>query len=426
MLSLQYIREHEAELRQAMANRHTETPLDRILELDSLRRELLQEREALQAQRNQLSSQIGKADPATRQSLIDQTRGMSARISELEPQVKEIEGELDALLLQMPNVPDPSVVVGANESDNLEVRRWGTKRQFDFTPKPHWELGEALGIVDFERGANLAGSRFEALIGDGATLSRALANLMLEIHLGEHGYTEVSPPYLVKPEVMVGTGQLPKFGDDAYQIESDELYLIPTAEVPVTNLHRGEILPPDVLPIKYVAYSACFRREAGAAGRDTRGLIRRHQFHKVEMVKFAEPEQALDELESMVRDAESILQALELPYRVMLLCTGDMGFTSRKTYDLEVWMPGLDRYVEISSCSTCGDFQARRADIKFRRTAGAHAELVHTLNGSGLAVGRTIAALLENYQHENGSVEIPEALHGAFGGRTELAAPRFH
>jgi seryl-tRNA synthetase len=426
VLSLQYIREHEAELRQAMANRHTETPLDRILELDSLRRELLQEREALQAQRNQLSSQIGKADPATRQSLIDQTRGMSARISELEPQVKEIEGELDALLLQMPNVPDPSVVVGANESDNLEVRRWGTKRQFDFTPKPHWELGEALGIVDFERGANLAGSRFEALIGDGATLSRALANLMLEIHLGEHGYTEVSPPYLVKPEVMVGTGQLPKFGDDAYQIESDELYLIPTAEVPVTNLHRGEILPPDVLPIKYVAYSACFRREAGAAGRDTRGLIRRHQFHKVEMVKFAEPEQALDELESMVRDAESILQALELPYRVMLLCTGDMGFTSRKTYDLEVWMPGLDRYVEISSCSTCGDFQARRADIKFRRTAGAHAELVHTLNGSGLAVGRTIAALLENYQHENGSVEIPEALHGAFGGRTELAAPRFH
>src|SRR5579871_1516398 len=338
-----------------MATRHAQTPLDRILELDGRRRSLLQEREALQARRNQLTAQIGKADPSARQRLIDDTRSMSTRIGELEREGKEVEAELDAMLLQMPNVPDPSVVIGADEHDNVEVRRWGQPREFTFTPKPHWEIGEALGIVDFERGAAISGSRFEALIGDGATLSRGLASLMLDLHIQEHGYTEVSPPYLVKPEAMVGTGQLPKFGEEAYLVESDDLYLIPTAEVPVTNLHRGEILPPGVLPIKYVAYSACFRREAGAAGRDTRGLIRRHQFHKVEMVKFTEPEHSLEELESMVGDAEAVLQRLGLAYRVMLLCTGDMGFTSRKTYDLEVWMPGLERFVEISSCSSCWD-----------------------------------------------------------------------
>lgn len=419
MLSLQFIREHEAEVRQAMADRRAETPLDRVLELDRQRRATLQELETLRGQRNQRSALIGGCnDPAERQRLIDETRDMSARIAQLEPLVKGIDQELEDVLLQMPNVPHPSVPVGRDASDNVEIRQWNEPPQFDFPPRPHWEIGERLGIIDFERGAKLAGSRFPALVGAGAALSRALINLMLDMHIHEHGYTEVSPPYLVRPEIMEGTGQLPKFADDLYYVERDDLYLVPTAEVPVTNFHRGEILDGAMLPLRYCSYTACFRREAGAAGRDTRGLIRVHQFDKVELVKLAAPETSLDELDSMVRDAEAVLQRLGLPYRVVVLCTGDLGFGMQKTYDLEAWMPGQDRYVEISSCSSAGDFQARRADIKFRRGAGAHAELVHTLNGSGLAVGRTIAALLESYQRADGSVELPPALERYMGNLT--------
>lgn len=416
MLTAQYIREHVDEVRQAMANRHADTPLDRILELDVRRREVLRELEALRGERNQRSARIGAAAPSERQELIDETRAMSTRIAELEPAARDVDAEFEDLLLQMPNIPDDSVPIGVDAEDNVEVRQWGERPNLTFPARPHWEVAEQLGIVDFERGAKIAGARFEALIGHGAALARALRTFMLDMHIWEHGYTEVAPPYLVKPEVMVGTGQLPKFGDEAYFLERDDLYLIPTAEVPLINLHRDEILDGERLPIRYSASSACFRREAGAAGRDTRGLIRRHQFEKVEMVKLTAPEESPSELESMTANAEAVLQRLGLAYRVVLLCTGDMGFTTRKTYDIEVWMAGEQRYVEISSCSDCGDFQARRADIKFRRTAGAHAEYVHTLNGSGLPIGRTMAALLERYQREDGSVEVPDALQPYMGG----------
>jgi len=423
MLSVQFLREHEAEVREALRNRRSDAPLDRVLELDARRRAELQEVETLRAERNQITSRIAAAkDPAERQGLITQNKAVSARIGELEPEVRQIDAELEALLLEIPNIPDPSVPTGADADENVEVRRWGEIPTFDFEPQPHWTIGEQLGIIDFERGAKIAGSRFQALVGEGAALSRALISLMLDLHVREHGYTEVAPPYLVKPESMLGTGQLPKFGEEAYHLEADDLYLIPTAEVPVTNLHREEILDGTLLPIRYCAYSACFRREAGAAGRDTRGLIRVHQFDKVEMVKISPPESALDELEGMVADAEAVLQRLGLSYRVVLLCTGDMGFTSRKTYDLEVWMPGQARFVEISSCSTCGDFQARRANIKYRPTPGAHAEYVHTLNGSGLAVGRTMAALLETYQQGDGTVAVPPALQPHLGGRTRIGS----
>jgi seryl-tRNA synthetase len=407
-----------------MANRRAEPPLDQILGLDHRRREILQEVEGLRAQRNQISSQIGTAGGGDRQHLIDQTRDFSARLATLEPEIKDLDDQLDALLLQVPNLPHPSVPIGRDESENIEVRRWGTPHSADVVPRPHWEIGEQLGIIDSERGAKLAGSRFHVLVGQGAALSRALISYMLDLHVREHGYVEIAPPYLVRPEVMVGTGQLPKFAEDAYFLERDDLYLIPTAEVPVTNLHRGEILEPEMVPVRYCAFTPCFRREAGAAGRDTRGLIRVHQFDKVEMVKLVMPEHAEDELEAMVRDAEEVLQGLGLSYRIITLCTGDLGFSMAKTYDLEVWMPGQDRYVEISSCSMAGDFQARRADIKFRRSAGAHAEYVHTLNGSGLAVGRTIAALLETYQREDGLVEVPPVLRGYLGGIEAMGAPK--
>ena len=422
MLSLQYIREHGDLVRAALERRHVETPLTRILDVDARRRQLLQELEAERGQRNQRSSRIGTTkDPAARQALIDETRSMSSRIGELEPAVKQIEADLDALLLQMPNLPDESIPDGEDAEDNVEVRAWGQPRVFGYPARPHWEIGEELGIIEFERGVKISGSRFQALVGDGAALSRALISLMLEMHIAEHGYTEIAPPYLVRPEAMLGTGQLPKFEDEAYRIERDELYLIPTAEVPLINLHRAEIFEPEVLPIRYCAYSACFRREAGAAGRDTRGLIRVHQFDKVEMVQFVAPKDASAALEAMTGHAEAVLQRLGLPYRIMILCSGDLGLNSRKTYDLEVWMPGQARFVEISSCSTMGDFQSRRADIKYRPEAGAHAEYVHTLNGSGLAVGRTMAALLETYQQEDGTVEIPTALRAYLGGRERLS-----
>jgi seryl-tRNA synthetase len=421
VLSMQFIREHEDRVREGMRARNAETSLERILEVDRQRREILKELEALRGERNQRSAKIGGAkDPAVRQQLIDETRGMSSRIGELEPEVKGFEEELESLLSQLPNLPDPSVPIGEDESGNVEVRRWGEPRIFEFEVLPHWDVAERLGIIDFERGARLAGSRFSALVGTGAQLSRALITFMLELHTTEHGYTEIAPPYLVKPEILYGTGQLPKFQDDLYRLANDDLYLIPTAEVPITNLHREEIIEPGKLPYLYCAHTPCFRREAGAAGRDTRGLIRVHQFDKVEMVKLVTPDRSLAELESMLENAETVLRRLELPYRVLELCTGDLGFSASKTYDLEVWMPGQNRYVEISSCSTCADFQARRADIKYRPAVGAHADYVHTLNGSGLAVGRTLAAILETNQRLDGGIDIPLALRSYLGGRSEV------
>ena len=421
MLSLQLIRECEEAVRRGLAARGAEDLLEPILALDANRRSLLQEVEGLRAQRNQRSAGIGATrDANQRQRLIDETRLMSARIGEIDPEVRRVESDLEARLYELPNLPDATVPVGPDESANVEVRQWGAIPGYDFEPRPHWEIGEQLGIIDFERGARLGGSRFHALVGDGAALSRALIAFMLDLHVHEHGYLEVAPPYLVKPEIMLGTGQLPKFAEEAYFLERDDLYLIPTAEVPLTNLHRGEILDGATLPLRYSAHTPCFRREAGAAGRDTRGLIRVHQFDKVEMVVISQPERALDELEQMVSHAEAVLQRLGLAYRVVLLCSGDMGFSAAKTYDLEVWMPGQGRYVEISSCSTCADFQARRADIKFRREAGSHAELVNSLNGSGVAIGRAMAAILETYQTADGGVEVPEALRPYLGGRSAL------
>ena len=416
MLNPRLIREETDRVRQAMADRHASAPIEQILALDVERRRLLTETESLRARRNAVSQQISrtKEKPA---ALIAEMREVGDRIKQEEQQVNQIEAELNELMLYVPNVPDPTVPVGADESENVEIRRWGTPRAFDFTPRPHWDIGEDLGDIDFARGAKISGPRSWVLKRDVARLSRALVAWMIDLHVEEDGYTEVLTPYLVKRECMVGTGQLPKFADEAYAVNSDEMYLIPTAEVPVTNLHREEILSADELPKYYVSYSACFRREAGAAGRETRGLIRVHQFEKVEMVKLVKPETSADELEKLVGNAEKVLQRLNIPYRVLLLCTGDLGFSSAKTYDPEAWFPGIGGYREISSCSTFGDFQARRANIRYRPTANAKPEFVHTLNGSGLAVGRTLAAVLENYQQADGSVVIPDVLQPYMGGR---------
>ncbi|MCS6802232.1 MAG: serine--tRNA ligase [Chloroflexota bacterium] len=413
MLPLAYLREHADAVRTMLAHRGTDAPLDRILALDERRRAIIAENEALKQRRNEVSRQIGR-DKERLAALRDEMRRVGDRIKALDDEQRAIEAELDDLLLRVPNVPHSSVPIGATAEDNVVVRVWGERPTFPFPPRPHWEIGEALGILDLPRAAKISGSRFVLLRGAGAALERALITFMLDVHIREHGYTEVWPPYLVEPKAMVGTGQLPKFAGDFYQTQ-DGLSLIPTAEVPVTNLHREEILEPGTLPIRYVAFTPCFRTEAGSAGRDTRGMIRVHQFDKVELVKFVVPETSYDELESLTRDAEAILQRLGLHYRTVVLCTGDLGFASAKTYDLEVWMPGQDRYVEISSCSNFEAFQARRARIQFRRDAGARAEYVHTLNGSGLAVGRTLAAVLETYQQPDGSVLVPEALRPYLG-----------
>ncbi|HZU07092.1 MAG TPA: serine--tRNA ligase [Chloroflexota bacterium] len=428
MLSLQFIREHPDLVREGIAKKGMEAPLDEILELDKRWRAVQSELESLKAQRNQLQAEIGRQkDPVQRQAAINATRGLSARIRELEPEADALRARLEELLLFVPNLPHASVPVGSDESANVVVRRWGEPRQFDFPPRHHADLGEELGLIDFQRGAKISGTRFSVLCGVGARLARALITFMLDLHTTEHGYREVYPPYLVRASTMVGTGQLPKFAADMYRTEATEeqeaLYLIPTAEVPVTNLHAGEILEPGTLPIYYVAYSACFRREAGAAGRETRGLIRVHQFDKVELVKLVEPETSYDELERLVRDAEAVLQRLELPYQVRLLCTGDMSFASAKTYDPEVWMPSLGRYVEVSSCSNFEDFQARRIGLQYRPAVGARARYLHTLNGSGLAVGRTLAAILENYQQADGSVIVPRALRPYMGGLERITRP---
>jgi seryl-tRNA synthetase len=420
MLDLRLIRERPEWVKERikLKGENADSEIDRILELDKKRRELLVEVEALKHERNVVSEEIARRKRSGEQvqELIENMRALSERIKQLDAMVSEIEKEINQLLLVIPNIPHESVPIGSDENDNVEVMRWGEPRKFDFEPKPHWEIAQNLGLIDFERGVKLSGSRFYVMTGLGAKLERALISFMLDLHVEKHGYIEVFPPFMVRRDCMIGTGQLPKFEIEAYVCERDDLWLIPTAEVPVTNLHRDEVLERDMLPLKYVAYSACFRREAGAAGKDTRGIIRVHQFNKVELVKFVEPERSYEELESLVRDAVEVLELLGLPYRVVEICTGDLGFAASKKYDPEVWMPGQGRFVEVSSCSNFEDFQARRANIRYRPAKGAKPRYVHTLNGSGLAVGRTLAALLENYQQEDGSVIIPEVLRPYMGG----------
>ena len=419
MLDLKLIRNNPDLVRESLINRGEDAaPLDELLTLDEKHRKVLAEVEELRSRRNKVSQEIAQykrkgQDPG---DILEQMRDVSDQIKELDGEIRELGDQINALLLRMPNIPHSSIPVGPTEAENVEVRRWGSPRKFDFEPKPHWDLGVDLGILDFERAGKVTGARFAFLKGLGAKLERAVINFMLDLHTREHGYTEIFPPFMANETSMIGTGQLPKFGEDMFKCEGSGYYLIPTAEVPVTNYHRDEILEGDALPLHYVAYSACFRAEAGAHGRDTRGLIRQHQFNKVELVKFVKPENSYDELEKLVGDAETVLQRLGLPYRVVMMCTGDVGFAAAKKYDPEVWMPSYDRYVEISSCSNFEDFQARRANIRFRPGPGEKPEFVHTLNGSGVAAGRTVAAILENYQLPDGSVEIPAALRPYMGG----------
>jgi seryl-tRNA synthetase len=418
MLDVKYLRNHFQEVKEKLLKRGEDlTNIDRFEELDKKRRGLIAKAEELKNKRNEVSQQIAvlKREKKDADHLIAEMRDVGDRIKAMDDEIRQVEEELNALLLSIPNVPHESVPVGKSEEDNVEVRKWGEPRSFSFEPKPHWDIAEQLGILDFERAAKVTGSRFVFYKGLGARLERALINFMLDVHIEEFGYQEILPPYLVNRASMTGTGQLPKFEEDAFRIETDDYFLIPTAEVPVTNLHRDEILSAEDLPIYYVAYSACFRAEAGSAGRDTRGLIRQHQFNKVELVKFVKPEDSYDELEKLTNQAERILQLLGLPYRVVCLCTGDLGFSSAKTYDIEVWLPSYGTYREISSCSNFEAFQARRANIRFRREPKAKPEYVHTLNGSGLAIGRTVAAILENYQQEDGTVVIPEVLRPYMG-----------
>lgn len=418
MLDIKRIRKNPEELERAMkARRSKGADVSGLLELDRERRVVLQESEALKAQRNEVSAKIPimKRNGENTDELMASMKAVAARIKELDEKISSIDEQLDAMLMKIPNIPHASVPDGADDKDNSEVRRVGTPPVFDFDFKPHWDIGEALNILDPKTAGKVTGARFTFYRGLGARLERAVINYFMDTH-SANGYVEILPPYMVNRASMTGTGQLPKFEDDAYKIAGgDDYFLIPTAEVPVTNMLRGDIIDGAQLPLKFCAYSACFRSEAGSAGRDTRGLIRQHQFNKVELVKFSLPETSYDELESLTNDAERLLQGLGLAYRVVTLSTGDLGFSSAKTYDIEVWMPSYDRYVEISSCSNFEDFQARRAQIRFRRDKGSKPELVHTLNGSGLAVGRTVAAILENYQNADGSVTVPEALRKYMG-----------
>ncbi len=414
MLDVRRIRQEPDAVRAALAVRgkaEAEEAVDRVLALDEERRALVGEGDALKARRNAVSQEVGerKRRGESADDIVAEMRTVNERIKEIDARLRDVEAETDALLLGTPNTPHPTVPPGGEESNRV-VRSWGEPRTFDFEPRPHWEIAAELGMLDLPAGAKVSGSGFPVYRGMGARLQRALINWMLDLHTGEHGYVEVEPPFLVNRASMTGTGQYPKFEDDAYVIPSDDLALIPTAEVPVTNLHRDEILAPDRLPIAYTAYSPCFRREAGAAGKDTRGLLRLHQFDKVEMVRFERPDRSEAALEELTGHAERVLQLLGLPYRVLLLAGGDLGFSSLKTYDLEVWAPGVGKWLEVSSCSSFGDFQARRAGIRFRPEAGAKPEFAHTLNGSGVALPRTVVALLENGQRPDGSVEVPEVL----------------
>lgn len=425
MLDIKFVREHLDEVRQMLKNRCNSLNLDAFEGLDKKRRELLQETEALKGSRNTVSKEISQMKKAGENAddKIREMREVGDRISALDAELRNVEGELRDILLHIPNMPKADVPIGKNDTENPEVRKWGEPKKSAFAPKAHWDIGADLGILDADRAAKVTGARFTFYKGLGARLERACINFMMDLHATKHGYTEMLAPYIANEASMIGTGQLPKFAEDMFKLEGLDYYLVPTAEVPTTNYHRDEILDGAQLPEYYSAYTACFRAEAGSAGRDTRGLIRQHQFNKVELIKFVKPETSWDELESMVGAAEDVLRILELPYHVVQLCTGDMSFTSAKTYDIEVWFPAQDKYREISSCSNCLDYQARRANIKFRREPKAKPEFVHTLNGSGLAVGRTVAAILENYQQEDGSVVVPAALVPYMGGVEVIGKP---
>ncbi len=418
MLDAKLIRAKPQVVEAALEKRNISGALDRFIALDEERRSILAKVEELKGFRNNASLEVGrmKKNDLEATALIEQVRRVGVEIKTLDEQLKAIEANLDNILLNIPNMPHESVPVGLDENDNVEMRRWGVPRSFDFEAKAHWDLGPELDVLDFERAAKLSGARFTVYKGAGARLERAVINFYLDVHTGQHGYREILPPFMVSADCMTGTGQLPKFAEDMFKVEGREMYLVPTAEVPLTNLYREEILDGAQLPIYLTAYTPCFRAEAGSHGRDTRGVIRQHQFNKVELVKITAPKHSYEELEKLTRDAERVLQLLLLPYRVVLLSTGDMGFSSAKTYDLEVWMPSYQAYKEISSCSNCEDFQARRANIRFRPDAKSRPQYVHTLNGSGVAVGRTVAAILENYQEADGSVVIPEALRPYMGG----------
>ena len=410
MLDPKFIRENMDQAREAVAKRQDSAPLDEILKLDSERRKKIMELEEMRHTRKESARERKKDREAA-----EEGRDLRTMIKGLEEEGRGLDNELEGLLLQVPNIPHPSVPEGADESGNVVVRSWGEPKGFDFQPAPHWKLGESLGIIDFDRGVKLSGTRFYVLKGAGARLQRALIAFMLDLHTSEHGYQEIYPPFMVKRECMVGSGNLPKFADNLYHDEEDDFWFVPTAEVPITNLHRDEIIPPGILPLYYVGFTACFRRERMSAGKDTRGLKRGHQFDKVELYKFSEPDKSYDELEKMVGAAEEVCQRLNLPYRIVELCTADLGFASTKSYDIEVWAPGCEEWLEVSSCSNCGDFQARRANIRYRPSAESRPQFVHTLNGSGLALPRVMIAVMENYQQADGSISVPEVLQSFVG-----------
>ena len=417
MLDIKILRQEPEKIKEALKKRNNDLDITPAIELDAKRRQILADVEEKKATQNAISKKVPQMKKAGEDTteIFKEMKELSDKIKVLDDEVREIDAQLRDFMLKIPNIPNETVPVGVDDSENVEVRRFGEPRKFAFEAKAHWDIGTDLDILDFERGTKLTGTRFTVYKDLGARLERAVIQYFLNTHTGDSGYTEIMPPYIVNRASMTGTGQLPKFEEDAFKLTVNDYFLIPTAEVPVTNLYRDEILDGSKLPIKYCAYSACFRAEAGSAGRDTRGLIRQHQFNKVELVKFANPENSYEELESLTKDAEKLLQGLGLPYRVVTLSTGDLGFSSAKTYDIEVWMPSYDRYVEISSCSNFEDYQARRANIRFKNDPKDKAQFVHTLNGSGLAVGRTVAAILENYQNEDGSVTIPEALRPYMG-----------
>lgn len=412
MLDLKFIRQNPDLVKQAVKNKLEKADVDKLLSLDEQRRTLLQQVDELKATRNRVSKEIGALKKAGQdaQDAIKEMQAVGDRIKSLDEQIKSVESDIYAIQIWIPNVPHESAPVGRSEADNVEVRTWGEPAEQDFTPKPHWDVAEQLGIVDFSRGAKVAGTSFVSYKGLGAKLERALIHFMLELHTEKHGYTEIFPPFIVNRDTMFSTGQLPKLEDDMYHIDQDDLFLIPTAEVPVTNLHRDEILQEKALPVCYTAYTPCFRREAGSYGKETRGLVRIHQFDKVEMVKFVTPESSYDELERLLQNAEEVLQLLNLPYRIIELCTADLSFAAAKCYDIEVWAPGLNKWLEVSSCSNFEAFQARRGNIRYRRADNGKVDFVHTLNGSGLALPRTVIAILENYQTDEGTVMVPEVL----------------
>ncbi|NLY45801.1 MAG: serine--tRNA ligase [Tissierella sp.] len=417
MLDIKRIRQNPEEVKDLLAKRHGNFPIDELLELDEKRRKMLMQVEDMKARQNAVSKEIPKLKKEGKDAteVLNEMKQLSDQVRELDIEVKAMDDEIKNLLLQIPNTPNKEVVEGKSDADNIEIRKFGEPRNFEFEPKAHWDLGTDLGILDFERASKITGARFTLFKGLGARLERAIISFMLDLHTNEHGYTEMLAPFMANRDSMTGTGQLPKFEEDMFHLPGKDYFLIPTAEVPLTNIHRDEILEEKDLPVLYTGYTPCFRQEAGSAGRDTRGLIRNHQFDKVELVKLAAPEDSYDELETLTQNAEEVLKKLNIPYRVVMLSTGDLGFSSAKTYDIEVWMPSYNRYVEISSCSNFEDFQARRTNLRYRREDNKKLEYMHTLNGSGLAVGRTFAAILENFQQEDGSVIIPEVLRSYLG-----------